>query len=1159
MAAEYKPSNIEPKWQQYWETNQTFRVPNPGDPGFDPEKPKFYALDMFPYPSGAGLHVGHPEGYTATDIISRYKRMMGYNVLHPMGWDAFGLPAEQYAIQTGIHPAETTLKSIDNFRRQLKAFGFCYDWSREFGTIDPDYYKWTQWIFIQIYNAWFDTDLRRARPINELIEEFESGKREPIVNPNAAEHAQNENITRGLNWKSLDARTRRTVIDSYRLAYLAEQTVNWCPKLGTALANEEVIDGKSERGGYPVFRKPLRQWMFRITAYADRLLHGLDNVDWPEMTRTLQANWIGRSEGAEIEFPLLDASGKQSGASLRVFTTRPDTVFGATYMVVAPEHSLVEKTLAAPLPETDAKKLADYVSRARHRADVERQESKEKTGVFTGVYAWNPLTEQPIPVWTADYVLMGYGTGAIMAVPGSDARDYEFAKRFKLPVIQVVAPRTLEDAAQGIYVPEDETAAYGLARSPNGSSYVKIDEGCFPGEGIAVNSSRSDERCGTGVSPVAIGEESHITRRNLPHIQRGGSTYFVTFRTFQGNLSEHERDLVVTACDHWHGEKITVHAAIVMPDHVHLLMTPHEREPGQWYSLTEILHSIKSYTAHQIAKVRRSEGPVWLDESFDRLIRDEREFVEKWEYIEANAVTADLVSEPSSYKWLVLRQVGFQNTEHRRDAGATERKTAGPCELNGLSTADAKRCIIDWLEENKYGRGRINFKLRDWLFSRQRYWGEPFPIVFDEHGNHHAVSEDALPVELPPLADYQPIESDEPTPLLGKATEWLNTTAGKAQVPDLPPDAQVRRETNTMPGWAGSCWYFLRYCDPKNSEKLIGDSADRYWMGENGVDLYIGGSEHAVLHLLYARFWHMALHDLGHVHSREPFGKLFHQGLITSFAFKDSENRIVPIDEVEERDDKFYLKSNGEQVEQIVAKMSKTLKNVVNPDDIIHEFGADTFRLYEMYMGPLEASKPWNTKDTVGLFRFLRDIWRLCVDIETDQLRFADKPDADVEKHLHKTIAKVGGDIERLAFNTAIAAMFEFKNTAQAAQKRQPNGNPFTRDQVDRVARILAPFAPHFAEELWHRLGNVSESSGTSIAMAEWPTYDEALLVEAEIEIPVQINGKLIDRITVPRDADEGVIKSAAMERERVTARIGDGNVVKTIYVPGRMLNFIVK
>ena len=936
MPVEYQPEQIETSWQAHWERHQTFRVPNPGEPGFDAAKPKYYVLDMFPYPSGAGLHVGHPEGYTATDILARYKRMRGFNVLHPMGWDAFGLPAEQYAIQTGIHPAETTRKSIDNFRRQLKRFGFCYDWSREFGTIDPDYYRWTQWIFLRIYNAWFDAHANKARPIAELIHEFESGRRAPEINPNAAEHSADEKRALRGDWASLDASARRRIIDSYRLAYLAEQTVNWCPKLGTALANEEVIDGRSERGGYPVFRKPLRQWMFRITAYADRLLSGLSHVDWPEMTRTLQANWIGRSEGAEIDFPLLDADGSAAGETLRVFTTRPDTIFGATYMVVAPEHPLVEKTLGAPHKETDAARLREYADWARNRSDVDRQESKEKTGIFTGVYAHNPLTDKAIPVWTADYVLMGYGTGAIMAVPGQDERDWDFAKAFDLPIVRTVEPAT------------------------------DFDGEAYPGEGPAINS-------------------------------------------------------------------------------------------------------------------------------------------------------------------------GF---------------------LNGLLIADAKRKIIDWLESNGVGRGRVNYKLRDWLFSRQRYWGEPFPIVFDDHGHHYGVSDAALPVALPPLTDYQPVESDDPTPLLGKATDWLHTTAVAAGVPDLPPDAKVTREANTMPGWAGSCWYYLRYCDPNNGDKLVGDAAQQYWMGDNGVDLYIGGSEHAVLHLLYARFWHMVLFDLGHVTTPEPFGKLFHQGLITSFAFKDRSGRTVPVDEVEEREGRFVLKVTGEQVEQIVAKMSKTLKNVVNPDEIIAEYGADTFRLYEMYMGPLEASKPWNTKDTVGLFRFLRDTWRLCID-DAGAPRVAAEADAAVEKQLHRMIAKVGGDVERLAFNTAIAAMFEFRNVAQAAQKRQPDGAVLTRDQIDRFARVLAPFAPHIAEEIWHRLDD--RRADDSIANATWPEFSPAMLVDDEVEIPVQINGKVVDRVTVPRDADEATIKAAALSQQKVQNRIAGANVAKTIYVPGRMLNLIVK
>ncbi len=980
MSATYDPAQIEPKWQAYWDEHQIYRMPNPGDADFDASRPKFYALDMFPYPSGAGLHVGHPEGYTATDIISRYKRMRGFNVLHPMGWDAFGLPAEQYAIQTGIHPAETTKKSIDNFRRQLKRFGFNYDWSREFGTIDPDYYRWTQWIFLQIYNAWFDAEQQKARPIGELIAELESGMRAAVVNPNAAEHADKRDAPETVNWSDLSDAARRKIIDSYRLAYLGEQTVNWCPKLGTALANEEVIDGRSERGGYPVLRKPLRQWMFRITAYADRLLQGLQDVEWPEMTRTLQANWIGRSEGAEVDFPLLNDAGEATGKHLRIFTTRPDTIFGATYMVVAPEHSLVDATLANPAQDTDVDTLRAYVDAARNRSDVERQENKEKTGVFTGVYALNPANDEKIPVWTADYVLMGYGTGAIMAVPGHDQRDFDFAKQFRLTIRPVVFP------------------------------------------------------------------------------------------------------------------------------------------PDQW--LRE-----HDYLVENSEKLRTAQDRISASEAVTAL----EDLYENYESC------AGVFDEAFTGYGRVINSMQFDD----------------------LDSQTAKRKIIDWLEEKKFGRGRVNFKLRDWLFSRQRYWGEPFPIVFDENGDHHPVSESALPVALPPLADYQPVESDDPTPLLGKATDWINTTAGAAGVDGLAADAIVKREANTMPGWAGSCWYYLRYCDPKNREKPIGDAADAYWMGENGVDLYIGGAEHAVLHLLYARFWHMVIHDLGHVRTAEPFGKLFHQGLITSFAFKDEEGRTVPVDEVEERDGKHVLIETGEAVEQIVAKMSKTLKNVVNPDDIIEEYGADTFRLYEMYMGPLEASKPWNTKDTVGLYRFLRDIWRLCVNEESGELRIAEQPNNDIEKQLHRAIAKVGDDIERLAFNTAIAAMFEFKNVAQSVEKKAKGAPVLTRDQMSRLVRIVAPFAPHLAEEIWHKLGVAQ--AGESIAAAEWPGYDEKMLVDDEIEIPVQINGKLVSRVTVAKDADEKVISSAAMAEVKVAARVEAGNLVKTIYVPGRMLNLIVK
>jgi len=938
--------SIETRWQAWWDEQGVFTQPNPGEPGFDAARPKYYCLDMFPYPSGSGLHVGHPEGYTATDIICRYKRMQGFNVLRPMGWDAFGLPAEQYAIQTGVHPEITTREAIDNFRRQLKRFGFSYDWSREFGTIDPDYYKWTQWIFLKMYHAWFDPAAEggrgKARHIDELVGEFESGSRSVRLNPNAAEYTGAGDLPDGTDagaWEGLDNETRTAIIDSYRLAYLSQQTVNWCPKLGTALANEEVIDGRSERGGFPVMRKPLRQWMFRITAYSERLLEDLGPLDWPNSTKTQQSEWIGRSEGAEIDFPLLDLRGEASGESLRVFTTRPDTMFGATYMVVAPEHPLVEMAMELVPPGVDEDALREYVERARNTADVERQESKEKSGVFTGRTVLNPVTNEPIPVWTSDYVLMGYGTGAIMAVPGQDQRDWEFAKAFDLPIIRTVQP------TEGF----------------DGDAYL--------GDGPAINS-------------------------------------------------------------------------------------------------------------------------------------------------------------------------GF---------------------LDGLGVDDAKAKMFEWMGERQIGAKRINYRLRDWLFSRQRYWGEPFPIVFDGRGQHHAVSFDSLPVLLPPLTDYQPVESDEPTPLLGKATDWVQTTAGAVGAVGLDPDAPVRRETNTMPGWAGSCWYYLRYCDPRNADRFVSRDAESYWMGRGqgqgdgrlgGVDLYVGGSEHAVLHLLYARFWHKVLFDLGEVTTPEPFEKMFHQGLITSFAYQRSDKSLVPIDQVENRgsDEKpeYTEIATGERVSQITAKMSKSLKNVVNPDDVIADYGADTFRLYEMYMGPLEASKPWNTRDIIGLHRLLQKIWRLCIG-EDGTLRLADTPDPDTEKRLHRLIARAGSDIERLSFNTAIAGVFEFVNDAEA----------LSRDQMHRFVRVLAPFVPHVGEELWSRLGEHTDNPGMSVSLAEWPGYDDAMLVDDEIEIPVQIMGKLRSRITVASGADPKALEAAALGDAKIAELLEGKTVRKVIVVPGKMVNIV--
>ena len=930
-----RAGEIETKWQGEWEKRGTFRQPNPGEAGFDEGKPKFYCLDMFPYPSGAGLHVGHPEGYTATDIVCRYKRMRGFNVLHPMGWDAFGLPAEQYAVQTNVHPAKTTRAAIETFRRQLKRFGFCYDWSREFGTIDEDYYKWTQWIFLCLYDSWYDDEAAehgRARPIKELIEELTSER--ILVAPDG--DLMRRGVSRNVDalspepvgrrsFNELTAEEQRGVIDKQRLAYLSEQMVNWCPKLGTALANEEVIDGRSERGDYPVFRKPLRQWMLRITAYAERLVRDLEGLDWPHSTKTQQEEWIGRSEGAEVDFPLATEV-SEADPFIRVYTTRPDTIFGATFMVVAPEHPLVDAVLANSTPEMDEPAVRAYVSAARNKTDVERQESKQKTGVALGVDAINPATARPIPVWVADYVLMGYGHGAIMAVPGQDDRDWEFAETFGLPIVRTVQP------PEGF----DESKAY-------------------LGDGPAINS-------------------------------------------------------------------------------------------------------------------------------------------------------------------------GF---------------------LDGLGMADSKKRIIAWLEQEGIGNRKVNYKLHDWLFSRQRYWGEPFPIVFDDDGDHHPVRADALPVKLPPLDDFHPPESDDPQPLLAKATEWMFTTAGEAGVDGLEPDAPVRREANTMPNWAGSCWYYLRFCDPDNTERFVGRDAERYWMN-GGIDLYIGGNEHAVLHLLYARFWHKVLYDLGEVATPEPFQKLFHQGLITSFAFKDATGRTVPVDEVDERaEGEFVLKATGDRVEQIVAKMSKTLKNVINPDDIIAEYGADTFRIYEMYMGPLEASKPWNTRDIIGLFRFLQRAWRLCVNEDTGESTLTQSPNDDVERMLHRAIAKVGHDVEHLAFNTAIASMIELVNAATSA-------GGMTADQLGRFATILSPFAPHIAEEMWSRLGHDS-----LVCDQPWPAYDEAMLVDDQIEIPVQIKGKVRAKIVVAADADQATIEAAALADEKVQAYLEGKQPRKVIVVPGKMVNIV--
>ncbi len=856
----YDPSKVETRWQKYWLENKTFKTPE------DHDKPKYYILDMFPYPSGSGLHVGHPEGYTATDILARYKRMKGFNVLHPIGWDAFGLPAEQYAVKTGTHPRDTTEKNINRFREQLQMLGFSYDWDREVNTTDPDYYKWTQWIFLQLYNK--------------------------------------------------------------GLAYEDEVPVNWCPELGTVLANEEVIDGKSEVGGYPVVRKPMRQWVLKITEYADRLLEDLDDLEWPDSTKEMQRNWIGKSIGAELDFQIKDYDDK-----LRVFTTRPDTLFGATYMVVAPEHHLVKNiTTKEQRPEVEV-----YVEKAGHKSDLERQEVKNKTGVFTGAYAINPVNGKEIPIWVADYVLAHYGTGAIMAVPGQDERDWEFAEKFDLPIVRTVQP-------------------------PEG---------------------------------------------------------------FEG----------------------------------------------------------KAYT---------EDGP---------------------------AINSDF--------------------------------------LNGLQIAEAKEKITEWLEDNGVGKKSVNFKLRDWLFSRQRYWGEPFPIIHVD-GKPKPLPESELPVTLPEVDDFQPTKSGEPP--LARAEEWIKTT-------DPETGKEAIRETNTMPQWAGSCWYYLRYISPEFDGGPVEPDEEKYWMP---VDLYVGGAEHSVLHLLYARFWHKVLFDCGVVSTKEPFQKLVHQGMIlgemeyTAFEkdgkmisadeAEDLENvQRVPLSEtdVEKKGDRFVMKGTEITVEARAHKMSKSRGNVINPDDVVEQYGADSLRLYEMFMGPLEQVKPWSTKGVEGVNRFLNRSWRLFLgDGDEEKLNVTDtEPNRDQLKVLHEAIKKVTEDVENMRFNTAISALMIFVNEAN-------QWSSVPKEIAEAYLLLLAPFAPHVAEELWSRLGYEE-----SLAYEDWPELKEEYLKSDTIEYPVQINGKVREQIQVPADKakDKEFVIGLAKQQEKIQKYLDGSTIVKEIFVPGRIINLVVK
>jgi leucyl-tRNA synthetase len=926
---------IEARWQDYWEKHGTFRAPNPTGPLSDPDHPragapKLYVMDMFPYPSGEGLHVGHPLGYIGTDCYTRYFRMVGRNVLHPMGFDAFGLPAEQYAVQTGQHPRKTTEQNIARYRAQLRRLGLAYDDRRWLATTDPEFYRWTQWIFLKIFNSWYDPKARKARPIEELIGEFERGER-PTPD--------------GRPWSELSEVERRRIVDDHRLAYISEAPVNWCPGLGTVLANEEVTaEGRSERGNFPVFKRNLKQWMLRITAYADRLLEDLDTLDWPEKVKAMQRNWIGRSVGAHIDFPT-------DAGPIRVFTTRPDTVFGATYMVLAPEHDLVDRLVPDAWPEgtnpawtgghaTPREAVDAYRKFAASKTDVEREaDAREKTGVFVGAYARNPVNGARIPVFIADYVLAGYGTGAIMAVPAQDERDWEFAEAFDLPIIRTVQP------------PAD------------------FEGKAYTGEGPAINSSNPE--------------------------------------------------------------------------------------------------------------------------------------------------------------------VGLS--------------------LDGLGVAEAKERVIEWLEATGHGQRAVTYRLRDWLFSRQRYWGEPFPIVYDEHGLPVALPEEMLPVELPDVADFSPKTFDpndaqsEPEAPLARATDWVEVTLDLGDGPK-----RYRRETNVMPQWAGSSWYELRYLDPRNSEAMVDPTNERYWMGPQfdgdcgGVDLYVGGVEHAVLHLLYARFWHKVLYDLGYLSSHEPFRRLFNQGYIQAYAYTDSRGVYVPAAEVVERDGRYFYRDI--EVKREYGKMGKSLRNVVTPDEMCATYGADTFRVYEMSMGPLDVSRPWETRAVVGAYRFLQRVWRLVVDEQTGQTRVVDTPaDDETRRLLHRVIAGVREDMESLRFNTAVAKLIELTNRATAVASR--DGAP--REVVEPLVLMLAPIAPHIAEELWQRLGHEG-----SLAYADFPEADPAWLVAETVTYPIQVGGKVRARIEVAADASEDEVRAAALAA--VAEHTGGAEPRKVIVVPGRMVSVVI-
>jgi len=943
-------AEIERRWQDRWESEGTFHTPNPTGAWADPARTadpaaKVYLMDMFPYPSGSGLHVGHPLGFIGTDVLGRYLRMTGHNVLHTMGFDSFGLPAEQYAVQTGTHPRKTTEDNIARYRAQLRQLGLAHDERRSLATTDAEFYRWTQWIFLQIYNSWYDGT--RARPVAELEREYATDERR---------------TPDGRGWRELTSVEQRRLIDAQRLAYVCEAAVNWCPGLGTVLANEEVTaDGRSERGNFPVFRRNLKQWMMRITAYADRLVADLDRLDWPDSVKAMQRNWIGRSNGAQVRFAVPDTP----APDIEVFTTRPDTLFGATYMVLAPEHPLVDAIAPAQWPPgtdprwaggatTPGEAVAAYRRAAAGKSELDRQENRDKTGVFTGAYAVNPVDGERIPVFVADYVLMGYGTGAIMAVPGQDQRDWDFAATYGLPIVRTVTPP--------------------------------------PG---------------------------------------------------------------------WEGEAFT------------------------------------------------GDGPA----------------------------------------------VNSANDE---------------ISLDGLGVAEAKQAITEWLVARGAGEARVQYKLRDWLFSRQRYWGEPFPIVWDFHddpaGLPVALPESMLPVELPDVDDYSPktyppdAADTEPEPPLSRAAEWLDVELDLGNGP-----RHYRRETNTMPQWAGSCWYYLRYLDPHNGEHLVDAEIERYWLGPDqaravgsapdpgGVDLYVGGVEHAVLHLLYARFWHKVLHDLGHVSSAEPFRRLFNQGYIQAFAYTDARGVYVPAEEVVEAvsDDGTTRSTwNGDPVRREYGKMGKSLRNVVTPDEMCERYGADTFRLYEMSTGPMDVSRPWATRDVVGSQRFLQRVWRNLVDEQTGASRVTDEvPGPDTLRALHRTIAGVHADYRALHYNTAAAKLIELNNHLTKACA----GRGVPRAVAEQLVLMMAPLTPHIAEELWARLGH----EGT-LAYAPFPVPDQRWLAAETVEYPIQVNGKVRSRVTVAAEAGVDEVRAAALAEEKIVAALQGRQPRKVIVVPARLVNVVV-